>query len=262
MTSGSTFTHLIVTAASGPLSAPGWSRAPGPDAPRSHAAIEPLEQGVALVPIAGQPAVLAKHLGGGIERAAHRRGLLVPELGPRSLADALTQRDDVPEQTLPGDGRSGPIHSAYSAIGRGSLLATHMASRSISTSASWSSWRRPASSKRSCEPWDRRRRRPPGHRRRWPPCRGAGVGGRREAGGHVDRRLAEVRVTVRRLGDGDPLAGRLARARRPGGPRAGARRPRPASRRPKTWPRRMASRLSSRRAWAWARCCSLSRLEV
>src|ERR1035437_6044574 len=53
MTSGSTLTHLIVIAAS----------------VSSDAAVEPAQQGVALVAVAGKPAVVAEHCDGGGGRA-------------------------------------------------------------------------------------------------------------------------------------------------------------------------------------------------
>src|SRR5664280_90578 len=98
MTSGSTFTHLIVMTASGPWSALSWSRASRPSAARLYAPIEPLEQGVALVGISAQPAVLAQDLDRGIEDAVHGLARLLSERRRDDLADAVAHLDEVPER--------------------------------------------------------------------------------------------------------------------------------------------------------------------
>src|SRR5450759_476296 len=81
MTSGSTFTHLMVIAASVP----------------SDAAVEPAQQGVALMAVAGKPAVLAEHRDGCVECTVACVCFTWPETRGGD-ADAFAQRGQVGER--------------------------------------------------------------------------------------------------------------------------------------------------------------------
>src|ERR1035437_769488 len=112
MTSGSTLIHLIVIAAS----------------VSSDAAVEPAQQGVALVAVAGKPAVVAEHCDGGVERAVAGGGFArleagrgdtdafaeSGELGKRHAASAIDRTDPLgvlgePARVVAGDAHREPL---------------------------------------------------------------------------------------------------------------------------------------------------------